>query len=215
MDTGPPPYRPITSLSLTGPGSKFSTTAAPAASRAMRGLALENMWRVSSSGTPRNRMGRRFQPTAWSAFRTYRPITSPAFMSSTPGPWAFPSSSTRKGFLAASPAGNTVSIWPMNTTGFSLDPGFQSPTIRSPAWSTFTRRTRAPAFSSSRWRMSPTRFTPSSCLGPLSVLTISAHRSSISCRFRSIYSFSCASVASIYTAPFTKYSPRTRPAPQR
>lgn len=117
MRTGPPPLRPTTKRLSMYPVSKLNAARALWASWAKTSLVLENMWRFSSSPAKMNLTGRSFQPAAARAFTTYSAMTRPGSMSRTPGPWAMPSSSTRKGFSLAAPSLNTVSMWPMSSRG--------------------------------------------------------------------------------------------------
>ena len=178
--TGPPPLRPTTKRLSMKPVSKLKAAAAPLASSIITALALENMCMFSSSPAKMHLMGRPLKPAAARALMAKTAMVRPPFMSSTPGPWAKPFSSMRKGFSLAAPSLNTVSTWPMKSRGALGLPLFHSATSTPPAFSMGTTWTLAPTASSSRRMMLCMAATPSSWREPLSVLTISSQRASMS-----------------------------------
>ena len=79
-----PPLRPETTLPLARPGSPFSTTRHSRATRSITGR--ENGDAISSSDVIRAASGPGWPPHALNAASRKALITSPAFMSATPGP---------------------------------------------------------------------------------------------------------------------------------
>ena len=92
-------------------------------------------------------------------------ITSPAFMSATPGPVAMPFS-IRKGRRVGSPLGKTVSRWPIMTIDrfmlplLSASPPSTRAFRQSPCFSRGTTSTGMSRSAMKRWTMAPTASTP-------------------------------------------------------
>ena len=79
-----PPLRPVTTLPVGRPGSLLKTTRALRASASITGRPSGEP--ISSSPVNRPTSGPGAPPTALKAASTNMFITSPAFMSATPGP---------------------------------------------------------------------------------------------------------------------------------
>ena len=94
--------------------------------------ALENdSLPVSSSLLSRKMTGLRQPPASASTRSAVSAITTPAFMSSTPGPHG-PASAHPEGHFLSVPSGQTVSRWPSSIRGVPRA-GPKRPTSRSPA----------------------------------------------------------------------------------
>ena len=84
MAMNTPPLRPVTTLPVARPGSLLNTTRACRASSSMTGR--PSGLPISSSPVNRPTSGAGLPPNRAKAASTKQFITSPAFMSATPGP---------------------------------------------------------------------------------------------------------------------------------
>ena len=163
--------RPVTSAPEGRPGSALNTARAPRAAASITGRDAGEA--ISSSEVTRLTTARAAPPRRANASSTNAFITSPAFMSATPGPYAR-SPSTRNGRCAAVPRGNTVSRWPSSRTWALSRPGSPAGTVAlidtlPSAW-TISAHAMPRACRCSRMS-APARATPSLSYEPESVST--------------------------------------------